>query len=74
MKLSLIWSSVLVSWALLVSRDALHSIWLTLACLGCLILSGYLPAYSPDLNPIEESFSTREFTGIIRLYLAYMLI
>ena len=23
---------------------------------GCLIL--YLPAYSPDLNPIEESFST----------------
>jgi DDE superfamily endonuclease len=24
---------------------------------GCLIL--YLPAYSPDLNPIEESFSTR---------------
>jgi hypothetical protein len=39
----------------------LHSIWLTLACLGCLIL--YLPAYSPDLNPIEESFSAREFTG-----------
>lgn len=25
---------------------------------GCLIL--YLPAYSPDLNPIEESFSTRK--------------
>jgi len=24
---------------------------------GCLIL--YLPAYSPDFNPIEESFSTR---------------
>ena len=23
---------------------------------GCLIM--YLPAYSPDLNPIEESFST----------------
>jgi transposase len=28
-----------------------------LACFaGCMIL--YLPAYSPDLNPIEESFST----------------
>ena len=26
--------------------------------LGCLIL--YLPPYSPDLNPIEESFSTRK--------------
>lgn len=26
--------------------------------LGCLIL--YLPTYSPDLNPIEESFSTHE--------------
>lgn len=26
---------------------------------GCLIL--YLPAYSPDLNPIEESFSAREY-------------
>jgi len=25
---------------------------------GCLIL--YLPAYSPDLNPIDESFSTCE--------------
>jgi len=24
---------------------------------GCLLL--YLPAYSPDLNPIEESFSAR---------------
>lgn len=62
MKLLLIWSSVLVS-CIQVAHDALHSIWLTLACLGCLIL--YLPAYSPDLNPIEESFSAREFTGII---------
>ena len=31
---------------------------------GCLIL--YLPAYSPDLNPIEESFSTRLF--VFHLY------
>lgn len=30
---------------------------------GCLLL--YLPPYSPDLNPIEESFSARMlFTGI----------
>jgi hypothetical protein len=38
--------------------------------LGCLIL--YLLAYSPDLNPIEESFSAREFK--IPLCFAYMLI
>lgn len=30
--------------------------------LGCLIL--YLPSYSPDLNPIEESFSTRLFVSL----------
>ena len=29
---------------------------LLITYIGCLIL--YLPAYSPDLNPIEESFST----------------
>ena len=27
--------------------------------IGCLLL--YLPSYSPDLNPIEESFSTRSY-------------
>jgi len=33
---------------------------------GCLIL--YLPAYSPDLNPIEESFSTRMYLFFLYKY------
>src|ERR1700677_824100 len=36
---------------------------------GCLIL--YLPPYSPDLNPIEESFSACK-SGLIKL--RYMMI
>jgi transposase len=37
-----------------------HPLWMTTLIIysGCLIL--YLPAYSPDLNPIEESFSARK--------------
>jgi transposase len=34
---------------------------------GCLIL--YLPAYSPDLNPIEESFSACKSCLLIIIYL-----
>jgi transposase len=30
---------------------------------GCLLI--YLPAYSPDLNPIEESFSTCESLYVV---------
>jgi hypothetical protein len=37
----------------------LHAHFSTKPYSGCLIM--YLPAYSPDLNPIEESFSTREY-------------
>ena len=42
---------------------------LLVACLPdllCLLL--YLPLYSPDLNPIEESYSTCEF----EFYIAYI--
>ncbi|KAG2340026.1 hypothetical protein BDR05DRAFT_1002795 [Suillus weaverae] len=31
---------------------------------GCLLL--YLPPYSPDLNPIEESFSARMLFAVCR--------
>lgn len=34
---------------------------------GCLLI--YLPAYSPDLNPIEESFSTCEMSLLVCLFI-----
>jgi len=40
--------------------------------LGCLIL--YLPAYSPDLNPIEESFSARKLSLSVRLLVMILII
>jgi transposase len=39
---------------------------------GCLIL--YLPAYSPDLNPIEESFSTCKFISHYESRRRYLMI
>lgn len=33
--------------------------------LGCLLI--YLPPYSPDMNPIEESFSTCMHVSISKL-------
>lgn len=39
------------------SRSLLQTMYLTICASGCLLL--YLPPYSPDLNPIEESFSAR---------------
>jgi len=33
--------------------------------LGCLLI--YLPPYSPDMNPIEESFSTCTYVSFSKL-------
>ena len=34
-----------------------HSPWVKLLCLEAGVILEYLPPYSPDLSPIEESFS-----------------